>query len=245
MAKIYEALEQAQRERMREERGFPDPASEDPPKTPPEPEFGMHREMALLYQQIDSLLDGSPKKVIQFIAAREGEGTSTVVQEFARISATILGKSVFLFDADLAKALPAPAGEAGGNGDGQGFPDPEPVEANVSRKEPASTAICLIPQDFNNMRKHFYSPKIDSFWDGLRQQFDLVLIDSPPFETSPDGIAISRRVDGVVIVLEAERTRWPIAEKLKEQILLSGGNILGIVFNKRRYYIPEFIYKRI
>jgi len=32
---------------------------------------------------------------------------------------------------------------------------------------------------------------------------------------------------------------------LKKQILLNGGNILGVVFNKRRYYIPEFVYKQI
>jgi Mrp family chromosome partitioning ATPase len=245
MAKIYEALKQAQRERMEEETPFTVPAPGDPRKTPPD--SGMHQEMALLYQQIDSLLHGSTKKVIQFIAAREGEGTSTIVREFARTSATILGKSVFLFNAELPNALLAPAA-AGGGGDDGGGQDPcnqEASEANVSRVEPATTAVCLIPQDFTNIRKYFYSPQIDSFWDSLRQQFDLILIDSPPFETSPDGIAISRRVDGVVLVLEAEKTRWPVAEHLKEQILLSGGNILGIVFNKRRYYIPEFIYKQI
>ena len=244
MAKIYEALKQAQRERMREETPFPVPAPGDPRKRPPD--SGMHKEMALLYQQIDSLLHGSPKKVIQFIAAREGEGTSTIVREFARTSATILGKSVFLFNAELPNDLPVPAAAGGGN-DGGGQ-DPSPPEVSVpdlSQVAPASTAVCLIPQDFTNIRKYFYSPRIDSFWESLRQQFDLILIDSPPFETSPDGIAISRRVDGVVLVLEAEKTRWPVAEHLKEQILLSGGNILGIVFNKRRYYIPEFVYKQI
>jgi Mrp family chromosome partitioning ATPase len=244
MAKIYEALEQAQRERKREESPFPLPAPGASLKTPPE--STMHQEMALLYRQIDSLLHGSPKKVIQFIAAREGEGTSTIVREFARTTATILGKSVFLFDADLQDAHPSPAAGGGGEDGGGAVPaEPEIMDTNVSRIAPATTAVCLIPQDFGNIRKHFYSPQIDSFWDSLRRQFDLILIDSPPFETSPDGIAISGRVDGVVLVLEAEKTRWPVAENLKEQILLSGGNILGIVFNKRRFYIPEFVYKQI
>jgi len=245
MGKIYEAMKQAQRERMEEEIPFPGPAPGNPRKTPTD--SGMHKEMALLYQQIDSLLHGSPKKVIQFIAAREGEGTSTIVREFARTSATILGKSVFLFNAELPDALPSPAG-AGGVGDdggGQDLRTPEASETDVSRVEPSTTSVCLIPQDFTNIRKYFYSPRIDSFWDSLRQQFDLILIDSPPFETSPDGIAISHRVDGVVLVLEAEKTRWPVAEHLKKQILLNGGNILGVVFNKRRYYIPEFVYKQI
>jgi len=243
MAKIYEALKQAQRERTREESPFPPPAPEDPRKS--SPESAMHQEMALLYRQIDSLLHGSPKKVIQFIAAREGEGTTTIVREFARTTATILGKSVFLFDADLQNTRSSPAA-ADGPEDGVTVPDgPEVMEANVARNEPATTAVCLIPQDFSDIRKYFYSPNIDSFWESLRQQFDLILIDSPPFETSPDGVAISGRVDGVVLVLEAEKTRWPVAENLKEQILLSGGNILGIVFNKRRYYIPEFVYRQI
>jgi len=245
MAKIYEALEQAQRKREREKDPFPVTTHKDPRETPRDPESEMHQEMALLYQHIDSLLGGSPKKVIQFIAAKEGEGTTTIAQEFARTSAMILGKSVFLFDADVGNALPRSAGEAGGNGDGQDSPPPEPWEGDVPRDEPASTAVCLVPQTVCGIRKFFYSPLIDSFWENLRKQFDLVLIDSPSFETSPDGIAIARRVDGVVIVLEAEKTRWPVAERLIEQILSNGGNILGIVFNKRRYHIPEFLYKRI
>lgn len=245
MGKIYEAMEQARRERPREESPFPVPARDDPRKTAPEPELDMHQEMALLYQHIDSLLDGAPKKVIQFIAAREGEGTSSIVQEFARTSAKILGKSVFLFDADVGNALPPRASEAGESGDAQGSLDLEPAEGNFSRIKPPGTDVCLIPQTASGIRKYFYSPQIDSFWENLRQKFDLVLIDSPPIEISPDGIAISRRVDGVVIVLEAEKTRWPVVERLKEQIQLSGGNVLGIAFNKRRYYIPEFLYKRI
>ena len=245
MAKIYEALELAERARMWGENPFPVPVDEAPRETPLDMGWEMHQEMALLYQQIDSLLDGSRKKVIQFIAAKEGEGTTTIVQEFARTSATILGKSVFLLDADAGNALPRSAGGAGGNGDGRDVPGPDPGEGNVPGDAPGTTAVCLIPQTATGIRKHFYSPQIDSFWENLRTRFDLVLIDSPAFETSPDGIAIARRVDGVVIVVEAEKTRWPVVERLKEQILSNGGNILGIVFNKRRRYIPEFLYKRI
>lgn len=244
MAKIFEALERAQRERMREE----DHAQVSSPGDSRIPlqgqrEIGMHQEMALLYQHIDSLLGSAPKKVIQFIAAKEGEGTSTIVREFARTSAMILGKSVFLFDADSPDSRPTPASGQAEGGHEQGLADPDPTDPTGTRAAPPSTAVCLIPRNTFGIQKHFYSPQIDSFWENLRQQFELVLIDSPPFGTSPDGIAISRRVDGVVLVLEAEKTRWPVAERLKEQILLNGGNILGIAFNKRRYYIPEFLYR--
>ncbi len=52
-------------------------------------------------------------------------------------------------------------------------------------------------------------------------------------------------VDGVIIVVEAEKTRWQVALSLKEKIINNGGNILGLVFNKRQYYIPQFIYDRL
>lgn len=243
MGRIYEALEQAQRERNRQEGRAPIPVPEVPGHPPLEQD--MHREMALLYQHIDSLLDGAPKKVIQFIAAKEGEGTSTIVREFARTAGTILGKSVFLFDADPPNSRIAPHAGVAEGGEGDGDAETADGASDGSGSAPVTTAVCLIPQHSDTIRRHFYSPRIDSFWESLRQKFDLVLIDSPSLETSPDGIAISRRVDGVVLVLEAEKTRWPVAERLKEQIQRSGGNILGIVFNKRRYYIPDFVYKRI
>jgi len=52
-------------------------------------------------------------------------------------------------------------------------------------------------------------------------------------------------VDGVVLVLEADKTRKPVAENLKNRILQNGGNLLGMVFNNRRYHIPEYVYKRL
>jgi Mrp family chromosome partitioning ATPase len=52
-------------------------------------------------------------------------------------------------------------------------------------------------------------------------------------------------VDGVVLVVEAEKTRWQVVENLKEKIQNVGGNIIGVVFNKRRFYIPEALYKRL
>jgi len=56
-------------------------------------------------------------------------------------------------------------------------------------------------------------------------------------------LGLSQKVDGIVLVVEAEKTRWPVVESVKERITRSGGKILGIVFNKRRYHIPKWIYK--
>jgi Mrp family chromosome partitioning ATPase len=86
---------------------------------------------------------------------------------------------------------------------------------------------------------------VDAFLKKLRQRFDLILIDSPPATTSTDGLALSPKVDGVIFVVEAEKTRLPVAESARDRIKRSGGNILGIVLNKRQFYIPEWIYNKL
>jgi hypothetical protein len=36
-----------------------------------------------------------------------------------------------------------------------------------------------------------------------------------------------------------------VVQNFKDRLVGSGVNILGVVLNKRRYYIPSFLYKRI
>jgi Mrp family chromosome partitioning ATPase len=83
----------------------------------------------------------------------------------------------------------------------------------------------------------------DPFLGAIKQQFDLLVIDSTPITKSPDGLGIVPITDGVIIVVEAENTKWTVVENTKQQIQNVGGNILGVVLNKRSYHIPGFIYK--
>jgi capsular exopolysaccharide synthesis family protein len=76
----------------------------------------------------------------------------------------------------------------------------------------------------------------------LRQQFDYVLIDSPPLNSYADSVAIGQLADGVVLVLEANVTRREAAIKTTETLRVSGIRILGAVLNKRTFPIPKSLY---
>jgi Mrp family chromosome partitioning ATPase len=97
----------------------------------------------------------------------------------------------------------------------------------------------------NSISEILSSPVIDSCFEMLKKKFEIIVIDSPPATVSPEGLAICSKVDGVILVVEAERVRWPVAQNTKENILRNGGKIIGIVFNKHRHYIPEFVYQRL
>ena len=248
MGKIYEALKQAQKEK----RGS-GPTSKlstshlsMPLSTPDSEEPVFENAMLSLYQSIESLLRNSPKKVIQFIGSREGEGASTIVREFGLMIAKKLDKSVLILDADqLNPGQHLFFGITPEYGWEDMLRDDIEVDKVLYQVKDSNLYVCPVSPNGPFTHHVFDSPKIEDLWKKLKERFDLVLVDSPPATSSPDGIAISRNVDGVVLVLEAEKTRWPVAESVKDKITNNGGKILGVVFNKRRYYIPKFVYRRL
>ena len=71
--------------------------------------------------------------------------------------------------------------------------------------------------------------RMPMFLDRLRDTFDLVVIASPPASEAPMGILLSRFVDGNILVLEAGRTRAPVAAELRNSLSASGGAVVGAV----------------
>lgn len=77
-----------------------------------------------------------------------------------------------------------------------------------------------------------------------KQAFDLVIVDLPVVD-GPGCLDWAAALDGVVLVLEAERVRWQAAARSLTLLKRCGVEVLGSVINKRRDYIPEFLYRRV
>jgi Mrp family chromosome partitioning ATPase len=83
------------------------------------------------------------------------------------------------------------------------------------------------------------------FWLKLHETFGLIVVDCAPRNESADCLALAPYMDSTIIVLSAEDTRVPVARRLRDELTEAGGRIAGVVFNKRRFYIPKFIYRRL
>lgn len=244
MNKINQALESKQNGKNGVEPTVAVPLSSDEPIKPSGPK--MEEEMIGLYHSIDSKIPDSEKKVIQFIGSTEGEGTSTITREFARVVSEKFGKSVFLLDTDLQKPSQLLFFD---NKFGRHS------EEAFSENEPIGKALNLVSGSHlfvKSLLKHSHASNSNQasdfmsnsdIWESLKQKFDFILVDSLPSTTSSNALAFSRNMDGVVLVVEAEKTRWQVVESVKDKISSHGGKIIGVVLNKRKYYIPGFIYK--
>ncbi len=81
--------------------------------------------------------------------------------------------------------------------------------------------------------------------DALRVAFDNVLIDCRSLRNSSDAAVLASSVDGIVIVVEAGQARRDEILNAKRTIETAGGNFLGFVLNRRRYPVPEWLYRRL
>lgn len=66
----------------------------------------------------------------------------------------------------------------------------------------------------------------------LREQYDYVIIDTPPLANAVDASIIGRYADGVVLVIRSDYVKRKIVEKSKRLLLRNGGKIVGVVLNR-------------
>ena len=81
--------------------------------------------------------------------------------------------------------------------------------------------------------------------DWAAENYDLVLLDTPPLSIAPDATPLLSEVDGVVIVSRRRKDTRDLAYRLREQLASHHAPVLGIVangFKARREPSSEYAY---
>lgn len=79
----------------------------------------------------------------------------------------------------------------------------------------------------------------------LRFAFDYILLDCPPLSVSDEAPFIAPETDGVMVVVEDDRTKREQIQNAKQTLERADANILGFILNKRQYTVPNWLYKRL
>jgi Mrp family chromosome partitioning ATPase len=91
-----------------------------------------------------------------------------------------------------------------------------------------------------------YESDLERFRDVLtvlRKKYRYILVDSPPVIPFNDATRICEVTDGVVLVVESERTRSEVVDHALDRLKSAGADILGIILNKREFHIPKGVYR--
>lgn len=90
------------------------------------------------------------------------------------------------------------------------------------------------------------SQKMKVFLERAKQQFDIVLLDSPPISSLADASVLGAIVDGVLFIVKVNMANRDLIKKAKEQLETVGANIIGVALNdvdvKRDGYYRYYYY---
>jgi protein-tyrosine kinase len=184
------------------------------------------------------------KKIFHFTSPYAHEGASQIAFEVAQISALAGNKVLFV---DMARKAKGTAEQL------RKKVQPLDVLAEndyTQRDGQIITSSDSISLDYVAIQQYseddFLLTRLEKFkkvLHGLRHHYDYIYLDAPNILGSSVTKELVADVDGVVLVIEAEKTRAPVAMRSKKKIVESGGILMGAVLNKRRYYIPSLLYR--
>ena len=190
-----------------------------------------------LVARIDADLPGHRSRVVGFLASSSGEGTSTLAMAYAKANAEAMGRSVLLLSTaqppdDRLSVIEAVR-------DGQRITDA------LIKRSPSFTEACLGVGPSGEMRRSAAWNLLASaeLWRALRDSFELVVVDMKAADRSDAGLKVAPLCDGVVVVLEAARTRSPVVTQLLANLNSVHARVLGTVLNKRQFHLPAALYR--
>ena len=245
MGKTHEALKWAEKEHQLnrpEKLPEPVPSGRNGPPMRASTRPAMERYEDLKTSLLARYPHGSIKTIL-FAGTTSGDGTSTTAVNFATALAKDYRSNVLLVDVNMrSPSLHSifSIDHVHGLSDcvtkgGRGAP---PIKVGPGN-------LYVIPHGRNHSEPIllFESDGFDQFLKRMRDSYDYVVLDAPPVHGSPECRILSAKVDGVVLVIESGKTKRPVALSAKKQIEGAGGKLLGVVLNKKRHYIPDFIYR--
>jgi len=186
--------------------------------------------------------DGSIKTIL-ITGTNSGEGTSTTAINLAAALARDANLKVLLIDVNLRRpglhGILQVVNRHGvldlfaGNGCG----------VSPTRVGPGNLDIIPCGGKHGDPATLFKSDTFDRFLSVARDRYDYVILDGPPVQGFSECRILCPKVDGVVLVIASGKTRREVALSAKRQLEDAGGKILGVVLNRRKFYIPGFIYR--
>jgi len=183
-------------------------------------------------------------RVLAITGSHRDEGASTVAANLAAVLARPGDGDVLLIDANpghpsvhqmfQAKLSPGLADIVANGQNGEAAIVSSPVQ---------NLHILAAGTADGNLSEMLDSDGLREVINSMKKNYRFVVIDLPAVNEASWTLRLAGLCDGVGLVVEAERSRWEVVQRTKEQLAKSNAHVLGVVINKRRYHIPGWLYR--
>lgn len=176
---------------------------------------------------------GRPNRTMLVTSALPGEGKSTTSTNLA-ITMAQTGRRVILVDADLRRpSLHRVFDLPNATGLSTLFVMDNPSLSGLLRPTPIET-LQLLPSGPlpPNPVELMASDRMEQIITLLTADADIIIFDSPPLLSVADSVTLAARVDGVVLVVDAGRTRSGLLARAAELLHQAQAHVWGVVLNR-------------
>jgi capsular exopolysaccharide synthesis family protein len=179
--------------------------------------------------------NGSRPRVVVVTSPGPGEGKTTVATNLA-ISMAEIGRKVLLVDADLRRprihSLFGLANEAGLTTLLQSTtPEQADVDGLIHKTPVASLFAMPSGPSTSAAANLLFSPVLRLLLQRFRNEYDMVIVDTPPSLQMPDARVVAREADAVVLVFRSGRTTRDAALATAQRFAEDKTRILGTILN--------------
>lgn len=187
--------------------------------------------------------NGAAPRILLVTSARQGEGKTTCAAGLA--AGLARGGKVLLVEGNLRRpALHKIFGLESGP-DLKALLDGEDAGRCVRKSDLPRVDVLALESPGAEAAESFDAQLFGRKLRALAEQYDYVVVDGADVTNDSEACLTAREVDGVVLVAECESTKWEVLDIARNMVAQAGGKVLGVILNKRHYYVPRILYGKV
>lgn len=189
------------------------------------------------YSDIDSKI-----KTLMVTSSAPGEGKSTTAANMAVVFAQ-QGKKVLLIDADLRKpTVHYTFGLGNAFGLTTVLTKQIQLEKAIAETDESNLWVLTSGPIPPNPAELLSSQSMEQCLKDVSENFDMVIMDTPPLLAVADPQILSNQCDGTILVVFSGKTETDQVQKAKELLVSAKSKLLGVVLNNKQIEKTSYYY---
>jgi capsular exopolysaccharide synthesis family protein len=190
---------------------------------------------------------GHAPKLILVTSGQPGEGKTTTTANTA-VSLSQLGASVLVIDCDLRRpSIHKIFGVEHMTGLSTYLSRETELETLIQKTDIPNISVLPSGSIPPNPAELISSEKMKEMLQTLAARYDHILLDSPPLINVTDPVILSTMVDGVILVVQGNKTSREVVRRTRQELAAVGAKVFGVVLNNvdlRRDGYTDYYYYR-
>ncbi len=191
------------------------------------------------YQKLKTnmlVMNGGELKAVVVSSPESKNGSTWITSGFAVTMARYNSHKVVLIDANLRdQGIYQRFDIPNGHGLAEVIQEKADLDDVLKKSKLPNLSIITAGEDYTDPALIFESQRWKDLINELKKRFDWVIIDSSPINSYPDTTLMAPHVDGLIFLVQAEKTQIDAALQAKEWLERAKVKIIGAVINKKRY----------